>query len=57
MLAGARSTATPADQAPSPAETVMLYGSVFGKLALVALGVGLALLAFVPALKRRMHDV
>ncbi len=56
MLTGAQGTTTTPGQVPAPIETVMLYGSVFGKLALVALGVGFALLAFVPALKRRMHD-
>ena len=56
MLAGVHGEGPSAGRLPPPAETVMLYGSVFGKLALVAFVVGAGLLLFVPALKRRMHS-
>jgi POT family proton-dependent oligopeptide transporter len=40
-----------------PAETVLVYGSVFGSIAVVAIVVGLALCLATPFLKRRMHGV
>jgi proton-dependent oligopeptide transporter, POT family len=40
---------------PPPSETVMVYGSVFGKVAIVALGVGVFVVLIAPFLRRRMH--
>ena len=57
MLTGVGEAGAGPDRLPPPTETVMVYGSVFGKLALAAVGAGLALLVFAPALKRRMHGV
>jgi len=42
---------------PPPTETVMVYGHVFGNIALVALAVGLLLVGLAPALARRMRAV
>ena len=56
MLAGVSVDGAATAGLPPPTETVMVYGSVFGKLGLVAFVVGVGLLAFVPALKRRMHS-
>jgi POT family proton-dependent oligopeptide transporter len=41
----------------SPAETVMVYGNVFGGLALVAVGVGLFMMAVSPLVNRGTHGV
>lgn len=40
-----------------PADTVMVYGEVFGKITVVALGVGLVILVFSPLMKRLLHGV
>jgi proton-dependent oligopeptide transporter, POT family len=40
---------------PKPTETVMIYGSVFGTIAWVALGVGVFLALISPLIARRMH--
>ena len=42
---------------PKPAETVMVYGSVFGSIGWVALGVGVLLVLLSPLIARRMHGV
>ncbi|RMG45690.1 MAG: peptide MFS transporter [Acidobacteria bacterium] len=40
-----------------PAQTVMVYGRVFGGIALVAIAVGLLMVLLAPVLRRGMHDV
>lgn len=42
---------------PSPHETVMVYGSVFGSIGWVALGVGLGVVLISPLVARRMHGI
>ncbi len=42
---------------PKATDTVMVYGSVFGGIAQVALGVGLLVLIASPLLARRMHGI
>ena len=42
---------------PKPVETVMVYGSVFGSIAWVALGVGVLVVLVSPLIARRMHSV
>jgi POT family proton-dependent oligopeptide transporter len=42
---------------PHPSETVMVYGGVFGQIALVAFGVGVVVLLLAPVLRRRAHGV
>ncbi len=42
---------------PPPSTTLHIYGNVFGNVGLVALGVGLLLIAAAPALARRTHGV
>ena len=41
---------------PPPIETVNIYGDVFGKVALTAIGCGLVCLVLSPILKRWMHE-
>ncbi|HHO54108.1 MAG TPA: hypothetical protein ENK18_25365, partial [Deltaproteobacteria bacterium] len=41
---------------PPPIETVMLYGSVFGQIAIAAIAASIVLLALSPLLKRGMHE-
>ena len=40
-----------------PTESVMVYGEVFGKIALVAIGIGLAIAIFSPLIRRLCHGV
>jgi proton-dependent oligopeptide transporter, POT family len=55
QLTGIETSGSTAITLPKPAETVMVYGSVFGTIGWVALGFG-ALLALVsPLIVRRMH--
>ncbi len=42
---------------PKPVDTVMVYGSVFGSIAWVALGVGVLVVLVSPLIARRMHSV
>ncbi len=42
---------------PKPTETVMIYGSVFGNIGWVALGVGVLVALISPLIARRMHGV
>jgi proton-dependent oligopeptide transporter, POT family len=42
---------------PPASETVMVYGSVFGKIAIVALFAGVLLFVISPWLRKRMHEV
>jgi POT family proton-dependent oligopeptide transporter len=42
---------------PPPSETVMVYGNVFGGIAVTAIVAGLAALAISPWLRKRMHGV
>jgi POT family proton-dependent oligopeptide transporter len=57
QLTGVREGGSPASGLPKPAETVMVYGSVFGSIALVALAVGVLLVVVSPLISRRMHGV
>jgi POT family proton-dependent oligopeptide transporter len=41
---------------PPPTETVMVYGGVFGKIAVFALVAAVILFALSPFLRKRMHD-
>jgi POT family proton-dependent oligopeptide transporter len=42
---------------PGPRETVMVYGSVFGSIGWVALGVAVLVIVLSPLLARRMHGI
>ncbi|HVJ19665.1 MAG TPA: peptide MFS transporter [Polyangiaceae bacterium] len=42
---------------PPPTETVMVYGTVFGQIAIIALVVGLFMTVISPVLSRRTHGV
>jgi POT family proton-dependent oligopeptide transporter len=55
MLTGVTAEGGAAARLPPPSETAMVYGAVFGKLALVAVGVSLVLGLFIPMLRRRMR--
>ncbi|HYQ45694.1 MAG TPA: peptide MFS transporter [Polyangiaceae bacterium] len=57
QLTGVKAGGEVATALPKPAETVMIYGSVFGTLGSVALGVGVLLVLASPVLARRMHGV
>jgi proton-dependent oligopeptide transporter, POT family len=46
-----------AETLPPPTETVMVYGSVFGGIAIIALVVGLFMTVISPVLSRRTHGV
>jgi POT family proton-dependent oligopeptide transporter len=46
-----------ADKLPPPAETVSIYGDVFGGIAVVALVVGVLVTLAAPALARRTHGI
>jgi len=43
--------------APNPRDTVMVYGSVFGSIGWIALGVGALVVLVSPLIARRMHGV
>lgn len=57
MLTGVKEEGTAAGVVPPPAETVMVYGSVFGHVAVIALVVGIIVVVLAPAMHRRMHGV
>ncbi len=57
QLTGVKDGGNIAAVLPKPSETVMVYGSVFGSIAWVALGVGLLVILLSPLIARRMHDV
>jgi POT family proton-dependent oligopeptide transporter len=42
---------------PPPSETVMIYGDVFGKIALTAIAASLVALLVAPWLRKRMHGI
>ncbi len=42
---------------PPPTETVMVYGNVFGQIAIIAVIIGLAALVLAPLIRRLMQDV
>jgi POT family proton-dependent oligopeptide transporter len=42
---------------PKPTDTVMVYGSVFGSIGLVALAVGALVIVISPLIARRMHGI
>jgi len=53
----ARMTAVDTTELVTAADTVMVYGGVFGKLAAVAVGTGLFLAVLAPLLRRLMHGI
>ncbi|HET7541400.1 MAG TPA: peptide MFS transporter [Polyangiaceae bacterium] len=57
QLTGTKTDIAAIATSPSPAQTVMVYGSVFGSIGCVAIGVGVVLALVSPALARRMHGV
>ncbi len=57
QLTGVKDGSTAAGALPKPVDTVMVYGSVFGSIAWVALGVGVLVVLVSPLIARRMHNV
>jgi POT family proton-dependent oligopeptide transporter len=57
QLTGVKDGGVVAAALPKPSETVMVYGSVFGSIAWVALGVGVLVVLVSPLIARRMHNV
>ncbi|HKO49096.1 MAG TPA: peptide MFS transporter [Polyangiaceae bacterium] len=57
QLTGVKGGGTVNAALPQPAETVMVYGSVFGSIGWIALGVGVLLVLVSPLIARRMHGV
>ncbi|HEX3853908.1 MAG TPA: hypothetical protein VHW01_23250, partial [Polyangiaceae bacterium] len=57
QLTGVREGGALASALPKPSETVMVYGSVFGSIAWVALAVGVLVVIISPLIARRMHNV
>ncbi|MEI9941799.1 MAG: peptide MFS transporter [Pseudomonadota bacterium] len=57
QLTGVKTDGSVATTLPKPSETVMVYGTVFGTIGWVALGVGVLLVLVSPAIARRMHGV
>ena len=57
QLTGVKEGGAAASAIPNPRDTVMVYGSVFGTIGWVALGVGLLVVAISPLIARRMHGV
>ena len=57
QLTGVKDGGSVAGALPNPSETVMVYGSVFGSIGWVALGVGVLVVLVSPLIARRMHGV
>jgi POT family proton-dependent oligopeptide transporter len=57
QLTGVKDAGSAAAAMPRPVDTVMVYGSVFGGIAWVALAVGLLVIIAAPFLARRMHGI
>ena len=57
QLTGVKEGGPLASVLPKPTETVMVYGSVFGSIGLVALGIGVLVVLVSPLIARRMHGV
>jgi POT family proton-dependent oligopeptide transporter len=57
QLTGVTTSGASATALPKPTQTVMVYGSVFGTIGWVALGVGVFMVIVSPLLVRRMHGV
>jgi POT family proton-dependent oligopeptide transporter len=57
MLTGVHEGSGNAKHALLPTQTLMVYGSVFGKLAVVAIIVSIVLFTLAPWLTRRIHEV
>jgi proton-dependent oligopeptide transporter, POT family len=57
QLTGVKESGPLASVLPKPTETVMVYGSVFGSIGLVALGAGVLVVLVSPLIARRMHGV
>jgi proton-dependent oligopeptide transporter, POT family len=57
MLTGVKGAGEGGKTIPPPTETVMVYGSVFGGIAVIALLVGVFVSVIAPLLSRRTHGV
>ncbi len=57
QLTGVKDEGALATTLPKATETVMVYGSVFGTIGWVALGIGLLVVLISPLIARRMHGV
>ena len=57
QLTGVKEGGAAASAIPNPQDTVMVYGSVFGTIGWVALGVGVLVVVISPLIARRMHGV
>jgi len=57
QLTGVKTHGPSATSLPNPTETVMVYGTVFGTIGWVALGVGVFMVIASPLIVRRMHGV
>jgi POT family proton-dependent oligopeptide transporter len=57
QLTGVKETGAAVQIVPKPVDTVMVYGSVFGSIAWVALAVGVLVIVASPLLARRMHGI
>ena len=57
QLTGVKDGGALASALPKARDTVMIYGSVFGSIGWVALGVGLLVILVSPLIARRMHGV
>ena len=57
QLTGVKEGGAAASALPNPRDTVMVYGSVFGTIGWVALGVGVLVVVISPLIARRMHGV
>jgi len=57
QLTGVKEGGAAATALPTPTETVMVYGSVFGTIGWVALGVGIFMVIVSPLIARRMYGV
>jgi POT family proton-dependent oligopeptide transporter len=57
QLTGTNTGVAAVSTSPKPTDTLMVYGSVFGTIGCVAIGVGFVLVLVSPLLARRMHGV
>ena len=57
QLTGIENEAGASAASIAPVDTVMIYGGVFGKIALVAVGVGLFVMVVSPLINRGTHGI
>ena len=57
QLTGVKEGGVASSVLPNPRDTVMVYGSVFGTIGWVALGIGVLVVLISPLIARRMHGV